>query len=160
MPFRKAEAITRTIRECCHHLDALDDALRQDIGITAAMWTVLEILHERDAQTVPQIARLRNVTRQHIQALADKLLACGLVSMHENPNDRRSPLLRLTEQGEAVFGRMRARELGVLTEMGRVLGDCDVDLALATLDTLRVYLDKRRTEELHRHQSSSVGGVG
>ena len=151
MPFRKAEAITRTIRECCHHLDALDDALRQDVGITAAMWTVLEILHERGAHTVPQIARSRNVTRQYIQVLADKLVAMELISAQENPKDRRSPLLCLTEQGDAVFERMRARELGVLTEMSHALGDCDVDLALATLDTLRDYLGRKRVEQAHRH---------
>src|SRR5690348_8726939 len=73
MPFRKAEAITRRIRECCDHLDALEDVLRQDVGVTAAMRAVLEALHERGAQTVPQIARSKKVTRQHIQALADKL---------------------------------------------------------------------------------------
>ena len=152
MPFRKAEAITRRIRACCYHLDALDDALRQDAGITAAMRAVLEALHEHGTQTVPQIARLKKVTRQHIQALADKLLASQLISSQHNPKDRRSPLLRLTEHGETIFERMREREVGVLTEMGRALGDCDIDIALTTLDTLQAYLDKKRSEEAHRQQ--------
>jgi DNA-binding MarR family transcriptional regulator len=152
MPFTKAEAITRRIRECCDHLDALYDALRQDVGITAAMRAVLEALYERGTQTVPQIARSKKVTRQHIQALADKLLASELISSQENPKDRRSPLLHLTEHGEAIVERMREREVGVLTEMSRALDDCDVDVALTTLDTLRTYLDKKRSEEAYRQE--------
>lgn len=153
MPFRKAEAIARRIRECCDHLDALEDVLRQDVGVTAAMRAVLEALHERGAQTVPQIARSKKVTRQHIQVLADKLLASGLISSQHNPKDRRSPLLQLTAHGEAIFERMRQREVGVLMEMDRALGDCDIDIALTTLDTLQAYLDRKRSEAAaHRQQ--------
>jgi DNA-binding MarR family transcriptional regulator len=151
MPFSKAEAITRSIRECCIHLDALYDALRHDVGITAAMRAVLEALYEHGTQTVPQIARSKKVTRQHIQTLADKLLANKLIASEENPKDRRSPLLRLSEHGETVVERMRTRELRVLTEMSHALDDCDVDVALTTLDTLRTYLEKR-SEETHRPQ--------
>jgi DNA-binding MarR family transcriptional regulator len=151
MPFSKAEAITRSIRECCIHLDALYDALRHDVGITAAMRAVLEALYEHGTQTVPQIARSKKVTRQHIQTLADKLLANKLIASEENPKDRRSPLLRLSEHGETVVERMRMREVRVLTEMSHALDDCDVDVALTTLDTLRTYLEKR-SEETHRPQ--------
>jgi hypothetical protein len=52
--------------------------------------------------------------------------------------------LRLTEHGEAVFERMREREVTVLTEMGEALGDCDIDVALTTLDALQTYLDRKR----------------
>ncbi len=152
MPFRKAEAIARRIRECCDHLEALEDALRHDVGVTAAMRAVLEALHERGAQTVPQIARSKRVTRQHIQALADKLLANGLISSEHNPKDRRSPLLQMTEHGGAIFEQMRQREVGVLMEMGRALGDCDVEIALTTLDTLQTYLDRKRSEVAQRRQ--------
>jgi DNA-binding MarR family transcriptional regulator len=151
MPFSKAEAITRSIRECCIYLDALYDALRHDVGITAAMRAVLEALYEHGTQTVPQIARSKKVTRQHIQTLADKLLANKLIASEENPKDRRSPLLRLSEHGETVVERMRTREVRVLTEMSHALDDCDVDVALTTLDTLRTYLEKR-SEETHRPQ--------
>jgi hypothetical protein len=58
MPFSKAEAITRSIRECCIHLDALYDALRHDVGITAAMRAVLEALYEHGTQTVPAPKKL------------------------------------------------------------------------------------------------------
>ena len=149
MPHRKAEAFTRKLRECCNRLDALDDAVRQDVGITSAMRVVLAALHEGGAQTVPQIARSRCVTRQHIQALADRLFANQLILMRDNPRDRRSPLLVLSERGERVVERMREREVGLLTEMGRVLGEDDIDVALTTLDALRAYLERKDSENHH-----------
>lgn len=146
MAYRKAQAMTRTIRECCSRLDALEDALRRDAGITSAMLAVLEALHERGAQTVPQIARQRKVTRQHIQTVADRLLGRGFIIHQENPKDRRSPLLKLTEQGEAVYTQMEERELSMLIEVGRALDDHDVEVTLTTLNTLRAQLDRKRAE--------------
>lgn len=79
--------------------------------------------------------------------LADKLVAAGLASTRDNPGDRRSPLLTLTKQGEAIFERMRQREIGVLTDLSRALRECDLDAALTTLDTLQTYLDKKRSRK-------------
>ena len=146
MPYRKAQAITRTIRECCSYLDALEEALRRDAGITSSMLSVLESLHERGAQTVPQIARARKVTRQHIQTVADRLLAGGLILLTENPRDRRSPLLELTDHGEHLYAQMQERELTVLNELGRALDDRDVEVTLTTLGTLCSRLDMKRAE--------------
>jgi DNA-binding MarR family transcriptional regulator len=150
MLFRKAEAITHKIRECFNRLEALDDALRQDVGITAAMRAVMESLYEGGPQTVPQIARFKKVTRQHIQVLADKLVAAELASTRDNPGNRRSPLLMLTKQGEAIFERMRQCEIGVLTDLSRALRECDLDVALTTLDTLQTYLDKKLSKVTDR----------
>ena len=65
------------------------------------------------AMTVPQIAKLKGVTRQHIQLLADALVAAGLAAVKENPAHRRSSLIALTEKGKRVFAKMRAREAPV-----------------------------------------------
>lgn len=147
MPFRKAQAITLGIQECSNRLDALDEALRKDVGITAAMRTVMDSLYENGIRTVPAIARSKGVTRQHIQVLADKLVAAGLVSKRDNPGDRRSPLLALTTQGEAALERLRQQEIAVLTDLGRALRERDLDATLKTLDTLQAELDARLAKE-------------
>ncbi|MGQ0752088.1 MAG: MarR family winged helix-turn-helix transcriptional regulator [Betaproteobacteria bacterium] len=144
MPLSKAQAITRTILQCCSHLDDLKDAVHQSTGITSGMRTVLEALYERGVLTVPQIARSRGVTRQHIQALTDRLLASELVTSHENPRDRRSPLLRLTEKGTTLFETVREHEAQVLSGMSRALSAYDVDVALSALGALESHLAQER----------------
>lgn len=60
-------------------------------------------LKNEGPRTVPEIARLRPVARQHIQRLANEMAEAGLVEFIDNPAHRRSKLLRLTVKGEAVF---------------------------------------------------------
>lgn len=66
-------------------------------------WGLLRTLKLEGAQTVPQIARSRPVSRQHIQKLANGMIADGVIELVNNPAHQRSKLLRLTAKGEAVF---------------------------------------------------------
>jgi DNA-binding MarR family transcriptional regulator len=150
MPFRKAEAITRKIRDCCGQLIALDGVLRQDAGITVAQWSVVESLYNGTSSTVPKIARLKRVSRQHIQVLVDRLVAAGIVATRSNPADRRSPLLTLTRHGATLFEQTREREIGILTDLARELRQCDVDATLTTLNALQDSLDKTLSRENRR----------
>jgi DNA-binding MarR family transcriptional regulator len=77
---------------------------------TAGRRGILRSLEQGGPQTVPQLARARPVSRQHIQVLVNPLLAEGLVEALPNPSHRRSQLLRLTPRGRQLLERMEARE--------------------------------------------------
>jgi hypothetical protein len=53
--------------------------------------------------TVPQIARMRPVSRQRMQKLTDQLIREGLVELIDNPKHQRSKLVRLTSAGERYY---------------------------------------------------------
>lgn len=72
-------------------------------------WGMLRSLKLEGAQTVPQIARSRPVSRQHIQKLANAMIAEGVIESINNPAHQRSKLLRLTPKGEAVFAEISER---------------------------------------------------
>ena len=59
---------------------------------------------------MPDIARSRSVTRQHIQILVNDLLQQELVVFEDNPLHKRSSFVTLTKEGERVIRRMRKRE--------------------------------------------------
>jgi len=140
---RKVEAITREIRQCFNRLKAAGDDLHSDLGITAAMRAVLESLHAGGERTVPEVAREKRVSRQHIQVLVNELAAGGFVRTDANPNDKRSPLVTLTPMGRKTFEGMRRREATVLSELARAVTDCDLDATLATLRAIHAYLDSK-----------------
>ncbi len=144
---RTAEAVTRKVRACFNRLKTLGDVLHHDLGVTAAMRAVMEALYEGGEHTVPQIARSKSVTRQHIQVLVNNLSELGIAVTRANPNDMRSPLVTLTKKGRAAFERMRQREKAVLFELTRALAGCDLNAAIVTLDTLQAYLDSRLKED-------------
>jgi DNA-binding MarR family transcriptional regulator len=81
-------------------------------AVTAAdggYWGMLRSLKLKGAQTVPQIARSRPVSRQHIQQLANEMIADGVIDLIDNPAHQRSKLLRLTPKGEAVLQEITDR---------------------------------------------------
>lgn len=74
----KMMALTQAVRGVFNRLKALGDELHGDLDVTTVMRAVMETLSDAGPMTVPQIAKLKGVTRQHIQLLADALArACG-----------------------------------------------------------------------------------
>jgi DNA-binding MarR family transcriptional regulator len=76
--------------------------------------------------TVPQIAKMRPVSRQRMQRLADELAAEGLVEFIDNPQHRRSKLVRLTLKGNARYRELSARLLEITSAMGADLSEADI----------------------------------
>lgn len=113
-----------------------------DLGLTASLRAVLEHLGEFGPQTAPQIAREKAVRRQSIQALVDQLLELGLVSALDNPAHRRSALIAMTPQGQALFRKVQAREARVLARLGHAFAARDLTTAAETLASLRAELQK------------------
>jgi DNA-binding MarR family transcriptional regulator len=113
------------IRRCFQLLRTIADALHEEHGVTASMRAVMEHLAAHGATTVPQIARQKFVTRQHIQMIVDGLLARGLVTLKENVAHKRSPLVALSEQGAKLFDLMRAKEKDAFTALARKVRAAD-----------------------------------
>ena len=80
----------------------LREQMARRAGATRASWRVLAAVAERE-RTVPQLARRLGVKRQSVQRLADQLVESGRARYDANPDHRRSPLLMVTESGEAAL---------------------------------------------------------
>jgi len=107
------------IRLCFNQLRATADKLQNDLGINASMSAVMEHLSESTGRTVPDIARSRSVSRQHIQMIVNKLSAAKLVTSRANPTDMRTSLISLSARGQSICDevqRRQALELGRLSE--------------------------------------------
>src|SRR5207247_10216928 len=66
-------------------------------AVGAGEISVLRALSEHGAHTVPQIARLRDTSRQNIQILVNRLASQGLVEFSSNP-DRKSTRLNSSNE--------------------------------------------------------------
>lgn len=138
--------LIRHIRSCFHQLKALGDALHRDLGITVAMRAVMESLADEGEQTVPQIARLKAVSRQHIQVNVDALTKAHLVAFHDNPGHKRSPIVVLTPKGRTTFASMRRREGNVLKHLGKTFTADELRNASDTLTKLKHSITVERTK--------------
>jgi len=88
-------------------------------------YSFLQLLAKEGSLTVPQIARMRGVSRQHIQELANEFSSDGLVEFLDNPKHRRSKLVGLTKKGqaEAVSSRENLEKLCARLSQGMTVGE-------------------------------------
>jgi DNA-binding MarR family transcriptional regulator len=133
---RDVVRLTRLVRLCFNRLKMLGDELHADLGISAALRAVLETLTEDGPRTVPRIAAAKSVSRQHIQKIADALIAAGHVETATNPAHRRSSFIAATAKGRKMFATMKTRERKIIAEIAAGLKERDVAGAIATLDGL------------------------
>jgi DNA-binding MarR family transcriptional regulator len=145
----EVEKITGEVRHLFQVLKSLADAVHKDAGLTASTRAVMEALADRP-RTVPDIARSKSVTRQHIQLLVDELARSDLVELRPNPAHLRSPLIALSRKGETLFASLRKREAPLIERLATGL---DARKATTTVQTLAAL--RRRAEGLLREQELS-----
>lgn len=97
---------------------------------------VLRSLNDAGPATVPRLAAMRPVSRQHIQTIVNHLLAGGLVRYQPNPRHRKSQLVAITRKGEDVFNAMIEQALDLTERLAGGLEMADLKRADAVLDGL------------------------
>lgn len=109
------------VRTCFNLLRSLADRLHEDLGVNPSMRAVMESLAGETGRTVPDIAREKGVSRQHVQVIMNALLEAGLVEAVDNPSHRRSPLFMLTVRAQTVFAEIRRREAEPTARLAQAL---------------------------------------
>ena len=135
------ELITETVA-LFRGLRATGDAMHREIGVTSSMRGVLNTLVQHGPKTVPQLARMRPVSRQHIQKVVNSLLDEGLVQYTENPDHKRSKLVQLTTKGTDVVRAMSRRERRILGRLAIEIGSNRLRETAQTLHHLRRLLNE------------------
>ena len=119
-------AVTRKVRRVFQLLRRIGSALHADLGVNASQRAVMESLIREGPKTVPALARMRPVSRQHIQLVVNQLIANGLLKMRPNPEHKRSTFVTLTSRGEKMLKTMMSREVILWRQLVVDLNDKDL----------------------------------
>ncbi len=116
-------------------------AMGQQIGAVtpngSGYWGLMRSLKQEGVQTVPQLARSRPVSRQHIQKLANHMIAEGVIELVNNPAHKRSKLLRLTSKGETVFQELNQQIAKVAINLAEDMDVQELQIAVKVLKQIR-----------------------
>ncbi len=104
--------------------------------LSAADRAVIEFLYPDEALAVPEIARRYQVSRQHVQTTANKLINKKLIKLKTNPQHKRSSLLTLTNKGKRLFVSIRKDDEEVLQKVFEGISHGDVTVTRKTLKRL------------------------
>ena len=131
-----AYKVTWLIRRLFRAMTEQADSYLRDSGLTAADRAVMEFLYPEVQLAVPDIARRYQVSRQHVQVTVNRLLEQGLLRSVDNPQHKRSPLLRLSDLGSDTFTEIRRNESALLDELYSDIEIADIATTRRTLESL------------------------
>ena len=75
----------------------------REVGLSVPMWRALAALHQKDGQTIGEIAQLAVLDRSSLGRLLDEMAKDGLVEREPLPDDRRALVIRLSATGRKTF---------------------------------------------------------
>jgi DNA-binding MarR family transcriptional regulator len=115
-----------------------NEAMRP-LGLTAAKADAIVVIGQAQPVSLKELGELLIAEAGHPSRLVDRLVEAGLVERRGAEDDRRRVELSLTPEGRRLQARvLRAREQAL--ELGRALiGDRDLEPALALLRDLARY---------------------
>ena len=93
-------------------------------------------LYHRGPGSVNDLAAHLGVTKAAVSQLLDPLIAAKLIERSENPQDRRSKLIALTEKGQTQVEKSRDTRHAWLSELGEVLSDAEKQALLPAIQRL------------------------
>ena len=137
------EELLDEVRLLWHVMVQAGERLHADEPVTLGMRGVLELLARDGPASVPQMARRRRVSRQHIQVLVDALGQRKLVALTSNPAHRRSALVQMTASGRRILARMTRRERRFFGGLELATGPQELRRGATTLGAVRQALERR-----------------
>jgi len=140
MSKRKVAALGAVIdqtRALFHRLKAVAQEAHDRGPATAGLRGVLQELYGKGPRTVPDMARARPVSRQHIQVLVNQLLELGWVELMDNPAHKRSKRVAITAQGRGAFEAIRLTEAAMLADLPVSVSESELEAAAAVLEKVR-----------------------
>ena len=124
-------------RALFHRLKVVVEQIHKEGRMSGGLRGVLRTLAADGPQTVPQVARTRPTSRQHIQVLVNRLLELGLVTLVDNPAHQRSRLVSLTPAGKKRIEAMSRREAVLLKKLSIDISEKTLHSSARTLKKLR-----------------------
>ena len=103
---------------------------------------ILKELGRQGPRTVPQMARTRSLSRQHVQSQVNGLAGDGYVELIDNPAHKRSRRVRLTPRGRELLEEMDRGRAYVFSRLDVAASVEELRRATAVLGRLREVLEE------------------
>lgn len=129
--------ITWLIRRLFRSMGQAADSYLEELGVSAADRAVMEFLYPDKELSVPQIAELYSVSRQHVQTTVNALLERKVLSIKENPKHKRSPLIMLNDKGRSLFSKVIKKDKEAIKLLFNGISNSEAKKVRATLEKMK-----------------------
>jgi DNA-binding MarR family transcriptional regulator len=109
----------------------------EQVGITARQATLLWLIKRSPGLSLAELAAEEDISPPALSGHVDRLETAGLVARERSETDRRRVGLRLTDEGEQLLRRVRARRTTWLAARTRSLEPEELEAIEAALPALQ-----------------------
>ena len=131
-----AELVAEALRPILLRLARELRSETEQLGVTARQVTLLWLVKRSPGLSLAELAAEEGITPPALSAHVDRLEAAGLIERLRSTDDRRRVGLRLTDKGERLLRRVRARRTTWLTERLDALGPAELEAVGAAIPAL------------------------
>ncbi len=115
----------------------------EQLGVTAPQATLLWLVKRRPGLSLAELAAEEGISPPALSGHIDRLERAGLIERLRSSEDRRRVGLRLTEEGERLLRRVRARRTTWLAGRLASLDPVDVEAIVAAVPALMKLVEER-----------------
>lgn len=117
------------------------DALAREFGLSAARWLVMGAIRE-GGRSIAAIARDRGLARQSVQEIVGDMRAQKLVTLVDDPEDRRAKLVALTAKGARLFLALTEQWAQRANRLSQAFTKAELATAADVMRRIRIDLDE------------------
>lgn len=116
----------------------LRERLRQEFNTTLPRFDVMAALYRApEGMLMSDLSRFLLVSNGNVTGIVDRLVSEGLVARARRNGDRRTSMVRLTEEGSKAFGIIAAAHEGWISELLGTVSEDDARLLSGMLKSFR-----------------------
>ncbi len=130
----------RMIRLLAECYEAFETVSRRDIrrmGLTQPQFDVIATLGNTPGMNFRKLGENTLITKGTLTGVVDRLERSGLVLRTPGKHDRRTAIVSLTEEGEAIFDKYFLPHVTMLDDVFKGFSNPDYDAAQALLSRIR-----------------------
>jgi DNA-binding MarR family transcriptional regulator len=122
-PREAAEQLAAVVQQAMRAGGSEVIALFEELGLTMTQLKLLAVLDSSPEMNVKALAESMHLSLPGTSRAADALIRRGLLDRREDPADRRSKLLTLTDAGRDATGRIAAARIDAFERVTAALTD-------------------------------------
>jgi len=98
--------VIRQLIECARAFEHFSDAHVRAMGLTGAQFDIIATLGNTPGMTCKELGEKTLITKGTMTGVLDRLAAKGLLVRRASPDDGRSWITALTDEGQALFEKI------------------------------------------------------
>ena len=130
--------LVRALIECAQSFERCSSTHVRALGLTPSQFDIIATLGNTNGMTCKELGEKTLITKGTMTGVLNRLEMKGLLSRDQSPEDGRSWITRLTQEGQALFEDIFPRHLAHLDPLFASFSDSELNSMQLHLNRLRL----------------------